>query len=167
MIVSHETIKKAIRSRLYVTRSTTVKFVNALNKLPLKLSLSYQGLSMFSLYIISNPTMEEIGTIKPKYQPLQFLWHHLCSHAQETTPWHPFMCLLTNSTFIVSTIIDLKLIDIHGIHMHYKLFPYIFTHALFFSNSSFYTFCGLVGACVNHGSFLFIHSLVCQISLSF
>ena len=29
------------------TRSTTVKFVNALNKLPLKLSLSYQELSTF------------------------------------------------------------------------------------------------------------------------
>ena len=29
------------------TGSITVNFVNALNKLPLKLSLSYQGLSMF------------------------------------------------------------------------------------------------------------------------
>ena len=29
------------------TRSTAVKFVNALNKLPLKLSLSYQGLNTF------------------------------------------------------------------------------------------------------------------------
>ena len=29
------------------TGSTTVKFVNALNKLPLKLLLSYQGLSTF------------------------------------------------------------------------------------------------------------------------
>ena len=29
------------------TGSTTLKFVNALNKLPLKLSLSYQGLSTF------------------------------------------------------------------------------------------------------------------------
>ena len=29
------------------TRSTTVKFENALNKPPLKLSLSYQQLSMF------------------------------------------------------------------------------------------------------------------------
>ena len=29
------------------TRSTALKFVNALNKPPLKLSLSYQGLSMF------------------------------------------------------------------------------------------------------------------------
>ena len=29
------------------TRSTALKFVNALNKPPLKLSLSYQGLSTF------------------------------------------------------------------------------------------------------------------------
>ena len=39
------------------TGSTAVKFVNALNKPPLNLSLSYQGLSMFYLYRISNPTM--------------------------------------------------------------------------------------------------------------
>ena len=37
------------------TGSTAVKFVNALNKPPLKLSLSYQGLSTFYLYRISNP----------------------------------------------------------------------------------------------------------------
>ena len=30
-----------------VTRSTAVKFVNTLNKLPLKLLLCYQGLNMF------------------------------------------------------------------------------------------------------------------------
>ena len=28
--------------------------------------------------------------------------------------WHPFTRLLNSSTFIVSTIIDLKLVDIHG-----------------------------------------------------
>ena len=48
------------------TGSTALKLVNALNKLPLKLSLSYQGLSTFKLYRISNPTMEEIGTTNPK-----------------------------------------------------------------------------------------------------
>ena len=53
-------------------RSTAVKFVNALNKLPLKLSLSYQG----PKYIlrISNPTMEEIAATNPTYQPLRVLW---------------------------------------------------------------------------------------------
>ena len=53
------------------TGSTTLKLVNVLNKPPRKLSLSYQGLSTFSLYRISNPTMEEIGATNPKYQPLR------------------------------------------------------------------------------------------------
>ena len=35
------------RMSVLFTGSTGVKFVNALNKLPLKLSLSYQGLSTF------------------------------------------------------------------------------------------------------------------------
>ena len=35
------------RMSVLFTGSTAVKFVNALNKPPLKLSLSYQGLSMF------------------------------------------------------------------------------------------------------------------------
>ena len=42
-------------------RRMSVKLVNALNKPPLKLSLSYQGLSMLKQYRISNPTMKEIG----------------------------------------------------------------------------------------------------------
>ena len=43
-----------------------MNFVNVLNKLPLKLSLSYQG-----LVLTSNPTMEDIGATNPEYQPLQ------------------------------------------------------------------------------------------------
>ena len=35
------------RMRVLFTRSTAVKFVNAPNKLPLKLSLKYQRLSIF------------------------------------------------------------------------------------------------------------------------
>ena len=48
-IVGHEAKKKqAVRDeRVLFTGSTALKLVNALNKLPLKLSLSYQGLSMF------------------------------------------------------------------------------------------------------------------------
>ena len=49
-IVSREAKKKAGRTRrmsVLFTGSTGVKFVNALNKPPLKLSLSYQGLSTF------------------------------------------------------------------------------------------------------------------------
>ena len=44
-IVSREAKKKQ-ESELF-TRNTAVKLVNALNKPPLKLSLSYQGLSTF------------------------------------------------------------------------------------------------------------------------
>ena len=51
-------------------------------------------------------------------------------------------------------------------------FNNIFTCALFFFlcfiSFSLHTFCGLVGACVNPGSFsLFVHSLVCPITHSF
>ena len=50
MIVSHEAKKKQVvydKQVSFFTCSTAVKFVNALNKPPLKLTLSYQGLSMF------------------------------------------------------------------------------------------------------------------------
>ena len=53
------------------TCSTTVKFINALNKPSLKLLLSYQGFSTFHLYRISKPTMEKISATNPQYQPLQ------------------------------------------------------------------------------------------------
>ena len=46
------------RMSVLFTGSTGVKFVNALNKPPLKLSLSYQGLSAF-------------GATNPEYQPLR------------------------------------------------------------------------------------------------
>ena len=54
------------RMSVLFTGSTAVKFVNALNKPPLKLSLNYQRLSTFQLYRISNPTMEEIGATNPE-----------------------------------------------------------------------------------------------------
>ena len=41
-----EAVRTRRTSELF-TRSTALKFVNALNKPPLKLSLSYQGLSKF------------------------------------------------------------------------------------------------------------------------
>ena len=49
MIVSREAKKKqGVRDkRVSYLASTVLKLVNALNKLPLKLSLSYQGLSSF------------------------------------------------------------------------------------------------------------------------
>ena len=46
------------RMSVLFTGNTALKLVNALNKPPLKLSLSYQGLSTFKQYRISNPTME-------------------------------------------------------------------------------------------------------------
>ena len=59
------------RMSVLFTGNTGVKFVNALNKPPLKLSLSYQGLSTFQRYRISNPTMEKLGATNPEYQPLR------------------------------------------------------------------------------------------------
>ena len=66
-----------------------MKFINALNKPSLKLLLSYQRLSTFLLYRISNPTMEEIGTTNPEYQPLRVLWCRLCAQAQKIIPLAP------------------------------------------------------------------------------
>ena len=71
------------------TGNTAVKLVNALNKPPLKLSLSYQGLSTFKLYRISNPTMEEIGATNPEYQPLRVLWRRSYAHARKIIPLAP------------------------------------------------------------------------------
>ena len=87
----------------------------------------------------------------------------------------------TNSTFIVSTIIDLRFFAINHIafpQAPYKLTPSInniFTHASFFSLFLilyfFHFHCtlfrGLAGACVNPESFsnsLFVHSFVCTIT---
>ena len=59
------------RMSVLFTGNTALKLVNALNKPPLKLSLSYQGLSTFKQYRISHPTMEEIGATNPEYQPMR------------------------------------------------------------------------------------------------
>ena len=87
-----------------------------------------------------------------------------------------------NSTFIVSIIFSLRLVQIIFIgssHGHYKGLPsmnYIFTCTSFFSSLfvclflsfSSHTFHGLARAYVNPGSFsLFVHSLVCPITHSF
>ena len=77
------------RMSVLFTGSTAVKFVDALNKPPLKLSLSYQRLSTFLLYRTSNPTMEEIGATNPEYQPLRVLWHRSCAHIRKTIPLAP------------------------------------------------------------------------------
>ena len=61
-------------------RNTAKKLVNTINKPPLKLLLSYQGLSMFQLYRISNPTMKKISATNPGY------------HAAIANLWHPFAC---------------------------------------------------------------------------
>ena len=63
------------------THSTALKLANALAKPPLKLSLSYYRPTMFLLYRINKPRMEEIGATIPKYQPLRDLWRPLCDYA--------------------------------------------------------------------------------------
>ena len=65
--------------------------------------------------------------------------------------------------------------DMNFPHAPYELLPSIkniFRHPLFFSTYIFiaHLFCGLVGACMNPGSFFklsFVHSLVCSITCSF
>ena len=52
------------------TSYTTMNFVNALNKPPLKLSLSYQDSAHSNHIELANPTMDEIGVTNPEYQPL-------------------------------------------------------------------------------------------------
>ena len=74
------------------THSTALKLANALAKPPLKLLLSYYRPTMFLLYRINRPRMEEIDATIPKYQPLQVLWH-LCDYARRTIlscPIRPF-----------------------------------------------------------------------------
>ena len=81
-------------------------------------------------------------------------------NTQKPSPW---LIYKTNSTFIVSTIIDLKLIDIHGTsfpHSPYKLLPstkHNFTHMslflilllilLSFSSHTFSWACGSLYMC--------------------
>ena len=104
----------------------------------------------------------------------------MCPHSKN----HPFstnsLIYLTNSSFIVSRIVDQLLVGIHFTNFSrvaYKPLPpikNIFTRVLFFSClllSSFifiaHLFRGLAGAYVNNGRFsLLVHSLVCPITHS-
>ena len=60
--------------RVLYTRSTALKFVNAVAKAPCKLSLSYYSYSTFLPRRINEPTMGWIGATVPKNQPLRALW---------------------------------------------------------------------------------------------
>ena len=123
--------------------------------------------------------MKEIGITNPEYtyQSLQ---------AQRCLPMHPLKkpspgtnlpIYLTNSTFIVSTIIYPKLMQIvftgflFGCYKGLPSMNNIFTCAsLFLFHFHFHRilFRGLVRACVNLGSLsYFVHSLVCPITHSF
>ena len=84
------------------TRSTTLKLTNALAKPPLKLSHRYYRPTMFLLYRINKPRMEEIGATIPKYQPLRVLWCLLCDYTRRTIlscPIRPFTRELVPSLF--------------------------------------------------------------------
>ena len=66
----------SVRIIYMYTCSTTVKFVNALNKPPLNYRLAIKDSARSNyVYRISNPTMVEIGTTNPEYQPLRAEWH--------------------------------------------------------------------------------------------
>ena len=74
----------------------------------------------------------------------EFYGTRLCTHARKPSPWHLFIHLLTNSTFNVSRIVDLKSLDIHGTsipHAPYKL-PSIKNIFLLLSFSSYTFFMG-------------------------
>ena len=120
--------------------------------------------------------MEEIDNTNHKYQPLQFLWHpFVCPHSKNHLLFTHSLIYYTNSTFILSTIINLKLVDIHGMSflcVSYKRPPStknIFMCASFFSNHSTFIFIThFSGACVNLRSIsLFIHSICSPITHSF
>ena len=90
------------------------------------------------------------------------------------SPWHLFTHLLTNSTFNVSRIVELKSFDIHYMsfpHAPYKLLPSIKnilgTRCFFFYFLS-HNFLWAYGSLCEPRKFsLFVHSLVCQITHSF
>ena len=84
------------------THSTALKLANALAKPPLKLSLSYYRSTMFLLYRINKPRIEEISATIPKYHPLRVLWRPLCDYARRTIlycPILPFTSKLVPSLF--------------------------------------------------------------------
>ena len=110
----------------------------------------------------------------------EFNGTHSCAHARKTillAPIHPFT-KQTVATFIVSIIVYPKLMQIvpsiFGMGIIKDFIPSItFLHMrrFFLFLSLFHChrmlFCGLAGGCVNHRSFLFVHSLVCPITHSF
>ena len=110
----------------------------------------------------------------------EFNGARLCTHARKTIPLaliHPFTEQIV-ATFIVSTIINLKLADIHSMSFlcaSYNGPPSInnnFTCGWFFSLFHFHRtlFCGLAGAYMSPGNIfsnsLFMHSLCSPITHS-
>ena len=121
--------------------------------------------------------MEEIGATNPEYQPLRVLWHRSCAHARKTIPLapiHSFTKQIVPSMYQESMSWS-RLISITRVFRNHLInTPF---HQKYFRRPSFFSslfhfhrtlFRGLVGACVNPGSFsFFVHSLVCQITHSF
>ena len=105
------------------------------------------------------PLILNISTV----QPLRVLW---CPFMHQHSKNHSFgtysLIYKTNSTFVASRIVVLKLVEIifssssYAPSFHQKHF-YVFLSFIFITH-----FCGLVGACVNprnfYSSSLFIHS---------
>ena len=77
------------RMSVLFTHSTGVKFVNALNKLQLKLSLSYQGLSTSNY--IESVTQQWRKSVPPilSTSRCEFNGTHSCAHARKTIPLAP------------------------------------------------------------------------------
>ena len=89
------------------------------------------------------------------YDRNEFMCHtHSCAHTQKPSPWYPFTLLLTNNTFILSRIIDLKFIKTVFSSIFHKhlincflpsktLMCVIFSYFIFFLLFSLHTFVGL------------------------
>ena len=93
MIVSRKAKKKQAVCEL-LTGSTTLKLVNALNKPPLKLWLSYQGLSCSNY--IESVTQQWRKSAPPILSTSHCEFYGACSciHARKLSPWHQFTRLL-------------------------------------------------------------------------
>ena len=156
-----------------------MKFVNALNKPPLKLSLSYQGLSMY----IESANQQWRKSAPPIQSTSQCELNgtRLCGHAQKTIPLapiHPFTKQMVPSLCPESLSRSLSqssspVLCKRPIKCFLPSIKLLYARRLFFFVSFIFIahFRGLAGACVNPRSFfqtlLFVHSLLCQITHSF
>ena len=148
------------------TCSTAAKFVNAPNKPPLKLLLSYQGLSNY----IESVTQQWRKLAPPilSTNHCEFNGACWCAHTRKIIPLAPIHLFTRQIVLYRQSAINCTAFPLAP----YKLPPSInnILRARHFFLVCFFhfhrtLFRGFVGACMNPGSFsLFVHSLLCQIT---